>query len=840
MNSGTMGTQSAVGDRGWRWLGGLVIGAWMCGAASADWPIFRGDASLTGVAETRIPDRPQLLWTYQTGGPIKSSAVVKGSISVVGSDDGKVYAVDPSNGQVRWSYDAGSPIEASPLIVQNQAMVGTSDGSLMALALTSGEPRWSYSTDDRILGSANAFPAPHGTGTWVVVGSYDTRLHCVDAATGTRQWTYATENYINGAPAIRDGQAVFGGCDGMLHVVDVATGTRTRAVPIDAFIAGTAALDGDTAYFGHYENAFVAVDVRTGATRWTYRDRDFPYFSAPALGSDRVYFGGRDKRLHAVDRKSGAPAWTFRTRGKVDSSPVLAGDRLVFGSEDGWIYLVNAADGSEVWSYDIGQAITASPAVSDGRILIGAEDGVLYAFGDRQEARASSYSELTVHARPNSLALGATTEDWPRFLGPRQQMVSAETPLLKAWDESGPPLVWERFRGEGFSSPVIAQGRLVYHHRVDDKEVVECLDPQSGRRYWAFRYPTDYVDRYGYNGGPRATPCIADSKVYTVGVEGVLHCLSLEQGEVLWQRSLTKDYGLKQGFFGFGASPIVYGDMVILNVGAPGGPSVVAFDTQDGRVIWSGGEKWGSSYATPVVAPLRGRPTVLVFAGGESRPPVGGLMALDAQTGTPAFDCPWRSSRYESVNASSPVVFGDRIYVSYAIRGQGALVQANRENQVETVWANAELGAYWMTPVYHQGFLYGIDGESVAQTELVCLDAESGAARWRVAPRWTESVPDGEGTRQLNLGIGRGHLVKADGDWLCLGEFGHLLWLALSPEGCDILQRSWLFRAQQTFVPPVVSHGLLYVVQNSRTQVEGIEPRLLCYDLRGESPSHLQ
>jgi outer membrane protein assembly factor BamB len=217
------------------------------------------------------------------------------------------------------------------------------------------------------------------------VGSYDFKLHCLDATTGKSNWVYESANYINGSPAVADGQTVFGGCDGLLYVLALADGTLARSNEIGAPIAASVALAGGRAYFGHYDNQFLCADLKSGSNVWAFRDRQFPYFSSPAVTSDRVIFGGRDKRLHCVNRADGSRVWSFATRGKVDSSPVVCGDKVVVGSDDGRLYLVDLNTGKELWSYEIGQPIDSSPAVADGKIVIGSDDGNIYCFGAKQE-----------------------------------------------------------------------------------------------------------------------------------------------------------------------------------------------------------------------------------------------------------------------------------------------------------------------------------------------------------------------------------------------------------------------------------------------------------------------
>src|ERR1700722_5932530 len=133
-------------------------------------------------------------------------------------------------------------------------------------------------------------------------------------------------------------------------------------------------------------------------------------------------------------------------------------------------------------------------------------------------------------------------DDWPQFLGPRRDGTSLEKDLRAAWPKSGPPTLWQRDVGEGFSGPIIAGERLILFHRVGDEEVVECLNAATGKEMWKFAYPTGYSDALGKGDGPRSTPLISGDKAVTLGAEGTLHCLTLESGKKLWSRSLTKEY----------------------------------------------------------------------------------------------------------------------------------------------------------------------------------------------------------------------------------------------------------------------------------------------------------
>ena len=150
----------------------------------------------------------------------------------------------------------------------------------------------------------------------------------------------------------------------------------------------------------------------------------------------------------------------------------------------------------------------------------------------------------------------------------------------------------------------------------------------------------------------------------------------------------------------------------------------------------------------------------------------------------------------------------------------------------EVAWTTREFALHFNTPIHRDGYLYGFDGRNMGDSSLACIDAATGEAVWRAVPQWRETFTiDGRGYEQI-LGTARGSLLAADGQFLCLGERGHLLWMDLTPEGYTEVSRGWLFAARESWGLPVLSRGLLYVTQNARDLLTGAGPRLLCYDLR--------
>ena len=473
------------------------------------------------------------------------------------------------------------------------------------------------------------------------------------------------------------------------------------------------------------------------------------------------------------------------------------------------------------------RAILTKPFVSACAIALCATSGAM-----AQE----SYDRLKFHAAPKPLADGAVTEDWPRFLGARDNSVSRETKLLKEWPEEGPAKVWEAAKGQGYTAPSIAAGRAVVFHRLGDLETVECLDPETGKRFWQHAYEVDFKSEIGYSNGPKTNAVIDSGRVYTCGVTARLHAFDLETGKVLWDIDLMEKYTVPHYFFGYGASPLVWKDRVLVNVGGrdpenpQGGVCVAAFDKLTGKELWTVRDAWGASYASPVIGKLHGRDALLVFTGGKSDPATGGLLTIDPAAGKVFDRFPWRADMVFSANASTPIVVGDdRVFLSECYEDGAVMLEFDKDLKSKVAWKQPRFGLHWMQPLVKGDYLYGFAGRNEPDVELACCELETGKIVWKKDMRWTEEV----GGRQMVRSFLRGTLLDIDGSTLCLGEHGALGWLDLSPEGVKVTQRKQLFLAPETWSLPVVHRGLLYLAQNDIDRGGGgSKPRWICYDLR--------
>jgi outer membrane protein assembly factor BamB len=369
--------------------------------------------------------------------------------------------------------------------------------------------------------------------------------------------------------------------------------------------------------------------------------------------------------------------------------------------------------------------------------------------------RASGWIPFLAAVLSGGLAAAA---DWPQFLGPTRDGRSPETGLLRSWLRRGPPRLWEKPLGAGFSGPAVADDHLIVFHRQGGSELVDCLEPATGKEQWRFASPTQYQDDFGMDEGPRATPLIADGKVFTLGAEGQLHCLELASGRKLWERNLGADYRPRKGFFGVATSPLLEQGKIIINVGGAGA-GIVAFDAATGQEAWRATDD-EASYASPVAATLAGVRQIVAFTRE-------GVVLLDPQTGAVRFRKRWRSRINASVNAASPLVVGDDVFFS-ACYGTGALLLRVRAVGADTVWkSDTVMSNHYSTCVHHDGYLYGFDGRQEEGARLRCIELATGNVRW---------------TSERG---GCGSMILAEGNLITLTEHGELLLVRATPERYD-------------------------------------------------------
>jgi outer membrane protein assembly factor BamB len=372
--------------------------------------------------------------------------------------------------------------------------------------------------------------------------------------------------------------------------------------------------------------------------------------------------------------------------------------------------------------------------------------------------------------------------DWPQFLGPNRNGASTTTGLIDSFPAAGPPLVWERKVGAGFSGPVVAGGRLGLFHRVGNEEVVESLEAATGKEQWRFAYPTRYVDDFGFDEGPRATPAIDAGRIFTLGAEGTLHALDLTSGRKLWSRDLARDYEPRKGFFGTATSPLVERNLLLINVGGPAA-GIVALEKDTGKEVWKA-TSHEASYSSPVAATIQQQRHVFFFTRE-------GLVDLEPASGRARFSLRWRARIQASVNAASPVVAGDLLFLS-ASYDTGAIVLRITGTGYEEVWKSDEsLSCHYNTPVQVNGFLYGLHGRQEYGASLRCIELVTGKVCW---------------TQER---FGCASLVHADGRLIALTETGDLVLFEPTPEAYREKARARIL-GKPTRAAPALADGRLF------------------------------
>jgi len=325
--------------------------------------------------------------------------------------------------------------------------------------------------------------------------------------------------------------------------------------------------------------------------------------------------------------------------------------------------------------------------------------------------------------------------------------------------------------------------------------VVEALDARTGTSQWSYKYPTSYRDDFGFDEGPRAVPVVANGVVYTFGAEGQLHAVALATGTRLWSEDTMRRYSVAKAFFGAGGSPLVEDGRVIANIGGKGA-GIVAFDAKSGKVLWTATDD-PASYSSAIGATIAGRRYAIFLTRN-------GLLGLDPATGTVQFQRPWRARQAASVNVATPLVIGDRIFVS-AEYGPGAAVLRMDNGKLVDLWASDDvLSNHYATSIYYDGHLYGFHGRQEFGPSFRAVELATGKVRWS-EDRFRA-----------------GSVTLVGNRLLIMRESGELLLVPASPEAFRPLARAQILPATVRAYP-AIADGFVYV-RNDNT--------LVCLDLR--------
>jgi outer membrane protein assembly factor BamB len=371
--------------------------------------------------------------------------------------------------------------------------------------------------------------------------------------------------------------------------------------------------------------------------------------------------------------------------------------------------------------------------------------------------------------------------DWPQFLGPNRNGASAEK-IRTSWEKSEPRTLWKKKVGAGFAGPIVVSNTVVLFHRSGGSEILSAFDLESGAEKWQSKSPTAYRDDFGFDEGPRATPCFEGGRVYAVGAEGLLRCVDFATGKEVWSVSTRTQFKARKGFFGFAPSPLIAGENVLLNVGGENDAGIVALDKRSGKLRWKQ-TNHEASYSSPALIPARqGTPERAAFFTRE------GLVVLNAADGTGLLDFHWRARMHASVNAATPLVISNLIFITTSYDTGAALLRLSPK-RLEKVWSSDEsISAHYATPVYHQGYLYGFHGRQEQSPAFRCIELANGRSTWN------------EGQ------FGGGNVTLAGDQLLILRESGELVLADASPLKFSVRGRVHLL-GSDTRAYPAIANG---------------------------------
>ena len=340
--------------------------------------------------------------------------------------------------------------------------------------------------------------------------------------------------------------------------------------------------------------------------------------------------------------------------------------------------------------------------------------------------------------------------DWPQILGPsRDGQAVGET--IPAWT-TPPPVTWRVPCGAGYAGVAVAKGNVLLWHRLDDKEVLDCIASLDGRQLWRASFAAIYRGGVDADLGPRSVPVIDRNQVYVYGAAGDMHAVSLIDGSTVWSRELRAEHDAEDGYFGAGSTPIVVGDLLIAAIGGRSSAGLIAIDTRDGKTRWTAVDE-AASYASPVTMQVNGETRVVAVLGLTTVmvDPVNGKIVRRFDFGR----------RGPTVNAATPLVDGVQLFVT-ASYGIGCRMLDMSSDPPKDLWSKRDaISSQYVTPVRHGDFMYAISGrEDMGDAELLCARWSDGQVAWR--------RPD----------FGTSHLIASGDRILATGTKGRLVLLA--------------------------------------------------------------
>lgn len=415
-------------------------------------------------------------------------------------------------------------------------------------------------------------------------------------------------------------------------------------------------------------------------------------------------------------------------------------------------------------------------------------------------------NQTPVHQTPD-LPREAGEGSWTSFLGNHRNGISDETGLNVDWKVHKPSVLWRVPLGGGFSSPVIAEGRLWTMATHLSKDYIVCFDAQSGKKLWSTLAGPTYLDNQRQARGPRSTPTYHDGKLYCLLPAGDLFCLDAASGKTLWKINVFQVSGAARQeektiyYWGMSGSPLIEENLVIVQPGGTSNNSVIAVDKDTGDLVWSSGSD-PPGYASPIVIEAENQRQIIVPTGQS-------VLSLNPKEGSLLWRIVW-GNKY-NCNCATPVWNDDSLFISSAY-GTGcmrfALLKQNEEIRPVSRWKNLSLQNQFATSIIQDGYIYGPHGD-LAAVNYRCLDMQRGEVQW------------------MSRRVGKCTQIAAQGHIICLTERGTLVLIEANPTEYREKGRLTGLLEFKAWAHPALANRRLYLRD---------EKRLICLDLKQKSP----
>ena len=402
-------------------------------------------------------------------------------------------------------------------------------------------------------------------------------------------------------------------------------------------------------------------------------------------------------------------------------------------------------------------------------------------------------------APPDAAAAG-----WPQWRGPMHDGSSRETGIADNWPAEGPPVLWVRDIGQGYSGFVAVGDKVYTQTQTLYEQAVVCLEADTGRQVWSYRYGWPY-EGGGLYPGPRATPAWYQGRIYFAAPDGTVGCLQAADGRLVWSKNPKQEHHGHGTDFGCASSPLVVDGKLIVPVGGRQA-SVVALDAATGATLWASGDA-PASYCTPVPITFQGRQYVVTLLENS-------LAAFDLQTGQRVWNLEF-SQGYDE-HAAAPLYREPDLMIAGPFRSGAKLFRLQQpagqppqpgELDIKPIWENLKFSNDVASSILVDGYVYGLDLKDAqsrlnrpSRGEFRCLDFQTGKTQWS------------------STKVGQANIIAADGKLILFNDNGELILARIDHQQYTELARTTVFRDEVCWTPAALHRGRLYL----RTQTRAV------------------